>query len=65
LRQSAPRSKEYRVHPRRVAVISAVVAILAMLVVTSVAWAGASHRRVQLLDDCDAESFNAVLGPGA
>jgi plastocyanin len=53
------------VDPRPVAVISAVVAILAMLIVTSVAWAGASHRRVQLLDDCDAESFNAVLGPGA
>jgi plastocyanin len=50
---------------RRVVVVSAVAAMLATLVVASAAWAGASHRNVQILDDCDAESFNAVLGEGA
>jgi hypothetical protein len=50
---------------RRVAVVSAVGAILATLMVASVAWAGASHRNVQILDDCDAETFNAELGEGA
>jgi hypothetical protein len=49
---------------RRVVVVSAVAAILATLGVTTVAWGGASHRRVQLLDDCDAASFNAALGDG-
>lgn len=50
---------------RRVAVVSAVGAILATLAVAPVAWAGASHRNVQILDDCDAETFNAALGEGA
>jgi hypothetical protein len=50
---------------RRVAVVSTVGAILAMLMVAATAWAGASHRNVQILDDCDAETFNAVLGEGA
>jgi hypothetical protein len=49
---------------RRVAVASAVGAILATLMVATAAWAGASHRNVQILDDCDAETFNAVLGEG-
>jgi plastocyanin len=41
------------------------VAALAALVMAPAAWGGASHRNVQILDDCDAESFNAVLGEGA
>jgi plastocyanin len=49
----------------RVAVVSAVAAVLATLMVASAAWAGASHRTVQILDDCDAETFDAVLGEGA
>jgi hypothetical protein len=49
---------------RRVAVVSAVGAILATLMVATAAWAGASHRNVQILDDCDAETFNVVLGEG-
>ena len=48
----------------RVALVGGV-AIVAMLITTSVASAGAVHRRVQIHDDCDAESFNAVLGEGA
>jgi plastocyanin len=50
---------------RRVAVVLAVGAILATLTVATAAWAGADHRRVQILDDCDAETFNAALGEGA
>jgi plastocyanin len=50
---------------RRIALVSAVGAILATLMVATSAWAGASHRSVQILDDCDAETFNAVLGEGA
>jgi hypothetical protein len=49
----------------RLAVVSAVGAMLAVLVAATVAWAGADHRTVQILDDCDAETFNAVLGEGA
>jgi plastocyanin len=50
---------------RHVAVVSAIGAILVTLIAATAAWAGADHRRVQILDDCDAESFNAVLGPGS
>jgi plastocyanin len=50
---------------RRVAVMAAVVAMLGTLGLAPAAWAGASHRGVQILDDCDAETFNAVLGEGA
>lgn len=50
---------------RRVAAIAAGLAMLAVLVLASPAWAAANHRRVQILDDCDAETFNAVLGEGA
>jgi plastocyanin len=49
----------------RLAVISVVGAMVAVLVAATVAWAGPSHRTVQILDDCDAETFNAVLGEGA
>jgi plastocyanin len=49
----------------RVAVVLLVAGFLTTLMGVSVAWAGASHRNVQVLDDCDAETFNAVLGEGA
>jgi hypothetical protein len=43
----------------------AVGAILATLMVATSAWAAADHRHVQILDDCDGETFNAALGEGA
>jgi plastocyanin len=49
----------------RIALICAVGAIVAMMITTSVASAGPIHRRVQILDDCDAATFNAALGEGA
>jgi plastocyanin len=48
-------------HIRRAAAI----AVAAVFVLTGVASASPSHRNVQILDDCDAESFNAALGPGS
>jgi plastocyanin len=48
----------------RVAPVVVVGALLALLSITSVASAGADHRTVQILDACDSETFNAVLGPG-
>jgi plastocyanin len=50
---------------RRIAVVSAIGAVLATIMVAPAALAGPSHRSVQILDDCDAETFNAVLGEGA
>jgi len=50
---------------RHAAFVSAIGAVLVTLIAATAAWAGADHRRVQILDDCDAESFNTVLGPGA
>lgn len=50
---------------KRVALVVAVGALLALLSVTSVVSAGADHRRVQILDACDPETFNAALGEGA
>ena len=38
--------------------------LLCALVVAAVAWAGASNRQVNILDNCDGPSFNAALGPG-
>lgn len=35
------------------------------LVFASTTLGASAHRRVTLVDDCDAASFNAVLGPGA
>jgi plastocyanin len=49
----------------RVALVAAVGALVAMLSVASVASAGADHRRVEILDACDPETFNAALGEGA
>jgi plastocyanin len=49
----------------RHALIVAAGATLVALIVASVASAGASHRRVQILDACDPETFNAALGDGA
>jgi hypothetical protein len=48
----------------RVGPVVVVGALLALLSITSVASAGADHRTVQILDACDSETFNAVLGPG-
>ena len=49
---------------RRVVAIT-VAAVIAVFAFTGVASAAANHRNVQILDDCDAESFNAVLGAGS
>jgi hypothetical protein len=38
---------------------------LALIVASTASAAGASVRKVQILDVCDAASFNAVLGPGS
>jgi hypothetical protein len=43
----------------------AMVAILAALIVSSVSWADARSRNVQILDACDPETFNAALGDGS
>lgn len=39
-------------------------AVSTMLVLVAGASGGATSRQVQVLDDCEAESFNAVIGPG-
>lgn len=39
--------------------------LVLVLAFASSAYAGPTHRNVQILDDCDAATFNAVLGPGA
>jgi plastocyanin len=48
----------------RIAAVAAA-ATLTTLAMATAAWAGPAHRNVQILDDCDAESFNVVLGEGA
>ena len=40
-------------------------ALVLVLALASTTLAASGHRRVTLLDDCDAASFNAVLGAGA
>ena len=49
----------------RQALTAAASAVLATLIVASIASAGAGHRNVQILDACDPATFNAVLGDGA
>jgi plastocyanin len=44
-------------------VAAAVVSVVALVAATA-AWAGPSSRQVQILDNCDGPSFNAVIGPG-
>lgn len=39
--------------------------LVLVLALASTALGASGDRRVNLLDDCDAASFNAVLGPGA
>lgn len=39
-------------------------AVATMLVLVAGASGGAANRQVQVLDDCEPESFNAVIGPG-
>ena len=49
---------------RRRLVSSLAASFVLVLAFASTAFAGPSHRTVQILDDCDAATFNAVLGPG-
>jgi hypothetical protein len=51
--------------PRRALFTSLALALVTVLAFGSVALAKADHRRVSLIDNCDAASFNAALGPGA
>jgi plastocyanin len=48
---------------RHLVAVSAALAIGA-LTVAAIASGGASSRQVQMLDNCDGPSFNAVIGPG-
>ena len=50
---------------RRRLVSSLAASLVLVLSFASTAFAGPSHRTVQILDDCDAATFNAALGPGA
>ena len=50
---------------RRVLLASLSASLLMAMAFGSVSLAKADHRTVQILDNCDAASFNAVLGPGA
>jgi plastocyanin len=52
-------------HLKRYLVVVAGIAALLILVPATGASAGAAHRNVQMLDDCDPATFNAVLGPGS
>jgi hypothetical protein len=45
--------------------VAGLLAMTTMLVLVAGASGAASSRQVQVLDDCDADTFNAVLGPGA
>jgi plastocyanin len=49
---------------RRLATLAGIAALL-VLVPAAGASAASASRQVQALDDCDAATFNAVLGPGA
>ena len=50
---------------RRRLASSLAASLVLVLAFASTAVAGPSHRTVQILDDCDAATFNAVLGPGS
>lgn len=50
---------------RKRAFLSLVMALGLVLSAVSATSAASAHRQVQVLDDCDAASFNAVLGAGA
>ena len=50
---------------RRRLVSSLAASLVLVLAFASTAIAGPNHRTVQILDDCDAATFNAVLGPGS
>jgi plastocyanin len=43
---------------------AALAVALAALIVTAIASAGPSSRQVQMLDNCDGPTFDAVVGPG-
>lgn len=50
---------------RRYALAASAAVALVALVASAIAWAGPSSRMVEMLDNCDGPSFNAVLGEGA
>ena len=50
---------------RRRLVSSLAASLVLVLTFASSAFAGPSQRNVQIIDDCDAATFNAALGPGS
>ncbi|MGH3105131.1 MAG: cupredoxin domain-containing protein [Gaiellaceae bacterium] len=50
---------------RRLTAAAVAATLVASLAVAAVALGAPSSRQVEVLDDCDAASFNAVLGDGA
>ena len=50
--------------PKTYGVGAALAVALAALIVTAIASAGPGSRKVQMLDNCDGPTFNAVVGPG-
>ena len=49
---------------RRTSVAIAAVVAVGALAAAAIAWAGPSSRQVQMLDNCDGPTFDAVVGPG-
>ena len=49
----------------RACILAALISVVASLLLASVASAGAGNRRVQILDACDRETFDAAIEPGA
>ena len=48
----------------RLALTAGLAGVVVALGATTLAWAGAGHRQVQILDACDGPSFDAAIGPG-
>jgi plastocyanin len=48
----------------RLALTAGLAGVVVALVAATLAWAGAGHRQVQMLDACDGPSFDAAIGPG-
>jgi plastocyanin len=49
---------------KRLAAVTAIGGVMAMLVAATVAWAAPDHRQVVMLDACDGPSFNAAVEEG-
>ena len=49
---------------RRTSVAIAAAVAVGALAAAAIAWAGPSSRQVQMLDNCDGPTFDAVVGPG-